>query len=66
MTLFSESLSRSVRSTVRVIWYEGTVTTEIQYLGLKDGWMDGRIYMLIVPDCSSRTLEARRVHIQLP
>ena len=35
---FSQSLSHSVR----VIWYKGTVTTEIQHLDLKDGQMDGR------------------------
>ena len=43
MTLFhSHYRVVYVRVTVRVIWYKGAVTTEIQNLGLKDGQMDGR------------------------
>jgi len=43
MTLFhSHYRVVYVRVTVRVIWYKGSVTTEVQNLGLKDGQMDGR------------------------
>ena len=57
MTLFQSYYRVVYIRLLRVIWYEGTVTTEIQYLGLKDGWMDGwtdghrcLLYQIVLPE----------------